>query len=308
MIEYRRFMKKEISNFKLNKYFEDDFNSALLFTRKKYLRYSNTQSLKNKLFYCFKKHIESNKEKNLNKKQQNKKIILFKSSLIIFCIVLICLAIYLPLKLTGALSKINNIEDLKEVIISGGAYSYLILFAIQFLQTTIIPIPAAITTIAGTLVFGSWITLGISLLAVLSGSIFAYFLGKKFGRKIIIWVAGEKSAAKWEEKLNKGKYVYFLMMLFPFFPDDILCIVAGAINMSFKFFLITNLITRPIVYVTLCFFGSGSIIPYSGWGLIVWAILIIIGLILFYLSYKFQPQIENFVEKLGKKLNKRDKK
>ena len=98
------------------------------------------------------------------------------------------------------------------------------------------------------------------------------------------------------------------MMLFPFFPDDILCIVAGAINMSFKFFLITNLITRPIVYVTLCFFGSGSIIPYSGWGLIVWAILIIIGLILFYLSYKFQPQIENFVEKLGKKLNKRDKK
>lgn len=245
-----------------------------------------------------------------SKEEKKAKAIKFFIILLIFAI--LCLAIYLPLQLSGTLHKIDSAEKLQQVILSGGAYSYLIFFAFQFLQTTILPIPAVVTTVAGTLVFGPWITFAISLLAVLSGSLFAYFLGKKLGRKLIIWVIGKKSALKWEEKLSKGKYVYFLMMLFPFFPDDILCIVAGAINLNFRFFLISNLIARPIVIASTCFFGSGQIIPFHSWGIIVWIILIIIGIIMFYMSWRYSKQIENFVERLGQKLSnffsrKRDK-
>ena len=225
-----------------------------------------------------------------------------KLTIILVVFILLCLAIYLPLQLSGTLAKIDSAEKLQQVILSGGAYSYLIFFIFQFLQTTFLPIPAVVTTLAGTLVFGTWIAFGISLLAVLSGSLFAYFLGKKFGRRLIIWVIGYKSTLKWEEKLAKGKYVFFLMMLFPFFPDDILCIVAGAINLNFRFFLITNLITRPIVIACTCFFGSGDIIPFHGWGIIVWIILIVIGIILFYLSWRYEKQIESFVERQGQKL------
>ena len=225
-----------------------------------------------------------------------------KLTIILVVFILLCLAIYLPLQLSGTLAKIDSAEKLQQVILSGGAYSYLIFFIFQFLQTTFLPIPAVITTLAGTLVFGTWIAFGISLLAVLSGSLFAYFLGKKLGRRLIIWVIGYKSTLKWEEKLAKGKYIFFLMMLFPFFPDDILCIVAGAINLNFRFFLITNLITRPIVIACTCFFGSGNIIPFHSWGIIVWIILIVIGIILFYLSWRYEKQIENFVERQGQKL------
>lgn len=244
--------------------------------------------------------------------KEEKKAKAIKLSIILLIFAILCLAIYLPLQLSGTLHKIDSAEKLQQVILSGGAYSYLIFFAFQFLQTTILPIPAVVTTVAGTLVFGPWITFAISLLAVLSGSLFAYFLGKKLGRKLIIWVIGKKSALKWEEKLSKGKYVYFLMMLFPFFPDDILCIVAGAINLNFRFFLISNLIARPIVIASTCFFGSGQIIPFHSWGIIVWIILIIIGIIMFYMSWRYSKQIENFVERLGQKLSnffsrKRDK-
>lgn len=244
--------------------------------------------------------------------KEEKKAQAIKLFIILLIFAILCLAIYLPLQLSGTLHKIDSAEKLQQVILSGGAYSYLIFFAFQFLQTTILPIPAVVTTVAGTLVFGPWITFAISLLAVLSGSLFAYFLGKKLGRKLIIWVIGKKSALKWEEKLSKGKYVYFLMMLFPFFPDDILCIVAGAINLNFRFFLISNLIARPIVIASTCFFGSGQIIPFHSWGIIVWIILIIIGIIMFYMSWRYSKQIENFVERLGQKLSnffsrKRDK-
>ena len=236
------------------------------------------------------------------------KIKILKICIVILIIVAIFLAIYLPLKLTGTLDKIDSAEKLKEIILQSGGYGYVIFFLIQFVQVSFLPIPAMVTTVAGTLVFGPWITSLISIVAVILASLFSFFLGKKLGRRAVVWIAGEKETKKWEEKLARGKYVFFLMMLFPLFPDDILCLVVGATGMSYKFFLITNIITRPIGIITTCFLGSGHLIPFSGWGIPVWIVLIIVGAILFYLSFKFQPQIENFVLSLAEKITKKGKK
>lgn len=236
------------------------------------------------------------------------KIKILKICIVILIIVAIFLAIYLPLKLTGTLDKIDSAEKLKEIILQSGGYGYVIFFLIQFVQVSFLPIPAMVTTVAGTLVFGPWITSLISIVAVILASLFSFFLGKKLGRRAVVWIAGEKETKKWEEKLARGKYVFFLMMLFPLFPDDILCLVVGATGMSYKFFLITNIITRPIGIITTCFLGSGHLIPFSGWGIPVWIVLIIVGAILFYLSFKFQPQIEKFVLSLADKITKKGKK
>jgi len=238
--------------------------------------------------------------KNLTKSSILKLLIVF------LVIAAICLAIFLPLHFTGALSKIKDAQALKDFILSGGTWSYLIFFTIQFLQVTFLPIPAAVTTVAGVLVFGPWITCAISIVAVIIASIFSFFLGRKIGSKIVIWIAGEEDYHKWAEKLGKGKYVFFLMMLFPIFPDDILCMIVGTTNMTWKFFIITNLITRPIGIVSTCFLSSG-IIPFTGWWLLLWAILAIGCLTLFILSYKYQPQIENYIMKLSTKLDKKSK-
>jgi len=237
-------------------------------------------------------------------KKKNKNIFL-KSTIVIILFVIIGLAIILPLYFSGALNKINSADELKNIILAGGIWSYLIFFAIQFLQVTFLPIPAAATTIAGTLVFGPWITLLISFVAVMLASLFSFWLGRKLGKKIVIWIAGENDYNKWANKLGKGKYVFFLMMLFPVFPDDILCLIAGTTNITWKFFIITNLITRPIGIFCTCFLSSG-IIPFSGWWILPWGFLAIICIFLFILSYKFQPQIENFINKLSKKLEKKN--
>lgn len=236
--------------------------------------------------------------------EKKRKII--KTLIIFSCFVAIILAIYLPMKLTGLLDKINSADELKEVILNAGVYSYIVFFTIQFLQTVILPIPAMITTIAGTLVFGPYIACIISLVAVLSASILCFFLGRKIGKNLLIWVIGEKDTLKWQKTLEKGKYVFFLMMLFPIFPDDILCLVVGGItSISFKFFLITNLITRPIAIISTCFLGSGYLIPFSGWGIPVWIAIIILGIVLFYISIRYQSQIENFIGRLAEKMSRK---
>ena len=227
-----------------------------------------------------------------------------KTLIIVVCLVAVVLAIYLPLQLSGALSKIDSAEELRQLILSGGVYSYLIFFLIQFLQTTILPIPAFVTTVAGSLVFGPWLASLISFISVMLASLLCFFLGRRVGHKLLVWVIGEEDAIKWKTKLEKGKYMFFLMMLFPVFPDDILCIVVGAVTtMSYKFFIVTNLITRPISILCTCFLGRGYLIPFTGWGIPVWIGIVIVGAVLFYLSIKFQPQIENLMEKLSNKLS-----
>lgn len=236
------------------------------------------------------------------KKQTKTKIL--RSLVVLGVLALIVLAIFLPLYFTGTLEKIKSVEQLQQFILSGGIWSYAIFFVIQFLQVTFLPIPAAVTTVAGSLVFGPWITCGISFLAVMLASVFSFFLGRKIGSKLVIWIAGEEDYLKWAEKLGKGKYVFFLMMLFPVFPDDILCMIVGTTNMTWKFFIVTNIITRPIGIFCTCFLSSG-IIPFTGWWIALWVVLGIACLALFILSYKFQPQIENFILKLSRKFERK---
>ncbi len=236
------------------------------------------------------------------RKQTKTKIL--RTCIVLGVLALIVLAIFLPLYFTGTLAKIKSVEQLQQFILSGGIWSYTIFFVIQFLQVTFLPIPAAVTTVAGSLVFGPWITCAISFVAVVLASIFSFFLGRKIGSKLVIWIAGEEDYHKWSEKLGKGKYVFFLMMLFPIFPDDILCMIVGTTNMTWKFFIITNIITRPIGIFCTCFLSSG-IIPFTGWWIALWVVLGLACLTLFILSYKFQSQIENFILKLSRKFERK---
>ncbi|MBP3619466.1 MAG: TVP38/TMEM64 family protein [Clostridia bacterium] len=238
------------------------------------------------------------------KKQTKTKIL--RTAIVLGVLALIVLAIFLPLHFTGALAKIKSVDQLQQFILSGGIWSYAIFFVIQFLQVTFLPIPAAVTTVAGSLVFGPWITCGISFIAVMLASLFSFFLGRKIGSKLVIWIAGEEDYHKWAQKLGQGKYVFFLMMLFPVFPDDILCMVVGTTTMTWKFFIVTNIITRPIGIFCTCFLSSG-IIPFSGWWIALWIVLGLACLALFILSYKFQPQIENFILNLSKKFERKSK-
>lgn len=240
--------------------------------------------------------------------QNNNKIkILIKCLVSVLVVVLFILGLYLLLKNSGILDKIDDIEDLKNTIRSYGSLGFIVLFIVQLLQTTIVPIPSFITTIAGVLVFGAWQCFFISILAILTGSIISFLMGRYLGKGIIKWIVGEKKFITLEDKLTKGKYVYFLMMMFPLFPDDILCMMAGVTKMSFKFFFFTNILTRPISLLCLCFLGSGTLIPFSGWGIPVWIILLAGLAILMFIAVKYQKDIENYITNLSQKLQNRKK-
>lgn len=218
---------------------------------------------------------------------------LFLTVVIIMSLLIVA---YTIIKLTGVWEKINSIEKLKAIVESGGVFSFIVFVLLQILQTTVLQIPAIFVTIAGTLVFGRWTAFILSFISVMIGSVIMFWVGRKAGRKFLNWLAGKEEADKWIERMSHGKYLFFLMMLFPMFPDDILCVIAGFTNMSFGYFFITNLIARSIGIACTVFFGSGSVIPFYGWGLIVWGAILLVVATLFYLSVKYQKKIDEVVK------------
>ena len=74
--------------------------------------------------------------------------------------------------------------------------------------------------------------------------------------------------------------------------------------MSFAFFLWTNLICRAIGVGGTVLFGSGTVIPFSGWGLVAWIVITVALAVLFYLSVKYQKNIDKFIQKIVKRKNK----
>ncbi len=238
-----------------------------------------------------------------------KKFALFRLTFLLTIFLAIFTWAYQTIVWLGYAEMFKSIEAIQELIAQTGAWGIAVFMLIQFLQVVILPIPSAITTVAGAIMFGPTLAMILSLISILIASYVAFFIGRFLGEKVVSFLIGKELCEKYSKLLyDKGKYLFFLMMLFPFFPDDILCMVAGMTTMKLSFFTFTMLISRPLAIIPTCYLGGGTIIPYSGWGLIVWGILIIIMIVLFILSYKYQAQIEKWVTNIASKITKKKNK
>lgn len=225
--------------------------------------------------------------------------------IVIICAIIVAVA-YCVCYYCGWLKYFESYQAIKDLILSAGIWGILIFFLIQFAQVIAAPIPAMATTLAGVAIYGPFLAAVISTIAILIGSYVAFFLGRIFGRKVVVWIAGEEQTQKYCDLLNKkGRYLLILMFIFPVFPDDMLCLIAGITTMTFKFFFFATLFARPLGIFVTAYVGSGHLIPYSGWGLYVWPVLILLLVTAFIISWKYQDKIEKlFVNMFEKWQNK----
>lgn len=222
------------------------------------------------------------------------KIYTYKILLIINFLSVLVIIVATILNYFNLMYIFSSIANLKYFILSTGKKGMLVYILIQMAQVVFLPIPAGIITLAGVAIWGPFLGAVLDSVGVLLGSYTSFFLGKIFGFRLVSWVTGRATAEKYAKIINdRGKFFLFYAFLLPFFPDDILCLIAGITTMSFKYFFLVSLITRPIGVFCLCYFGGGYVIPFSGWGLYVWIFLAAIILLSIYFLTKYQSQIED---------------
>lgn len=198
-----------------------------------------------------------------------------------YCIVISCIVYigYFILKSTGVFDNITSLDAIKQMIKSTGAGGLFTYLGIMILQVVVLPIPSSITILAGTMIYGPTLSFLIGTLGILLGSLCAFSLGRFFGKKIIYSLFDKSNVDKYSSLLgDKGGGVLFLIFLLPFFPDDMMCMVAGMTSMTYKKFIGITLCARAMGVASLSYFGSGKVIPFHGIGLVIWGAVGVITL------------------------------
>lgn len=226
-----------------------------------------------------------------------------KILLVVFVTTVFVVGGYLILLYTGVWEKLNSVEKLKNFILDQGIWGRVFFVFLQFIQVAFLPIPSPLVVVAGSLIYGPFQSSLLSLAGILLGSAVAFAIGRMFGKKVVSFMVGKENQKKWSSYLNNAKYSFVLMMLLPLFPDDVLCMVAGLTDMSWTFFMITQLVTRTIGIFTMSFLSVGDIIPFSGWGIYVWILIALFALFSIYFSVKYNKEIEKFIYKVFKRKN-----
>ena len=162
---------------------------------------------------------------------------------------------------TGVFERINSVEELREVISGAGAWAGVVYFFLQMMTVIVAPIPSNISMMAGAL-------------------------------------ALDKYLPVIEEKQDM---FLFLTMLFPFFPDDALCMLAGLTNISLGRFTAIMILGRPWGLIIAALLGSGSL-SLPVWA---WVILGAVGICIFYFALKYSSEIEDKLFTFARKVTKK---
>ena len=195
---------------------------------------------------------------------------------------------------TGFFEAAGSQQKLGAYIARCAPWSHLAYFGIQLVSVIVAPIPSNLTAAAGAYLFGLWPSFLLTWGAVALGSAIVFGLARALGQGFVSQFVGEKVSGKYLDVIRRKRDVFLaLAFLFPFFPDDILCILAGLTDIPFKRFFLLVAVCRPWGLLVACGVGSATVsIPW--WGM---ALLGALGLAVFLLAMKYGDRLEDAVMK-----------
>lgn len=190
---------------------------------------------------------------------------------------------------TGFFAAATSLEGMRGYIEYFSPYSHAVYFLIQLLSVIIAPIPSNITALAGAVLFGTWTSFLLTAAAVIGGSMLVFWLARVLGRSFADKFVSQWVSDKYLEVIKRKRDIFLILVfLFPFFPDDLICILAGLTDVGYlRFFLIVTL-TRPWGLLVACALG-GSVISIPLWGM---AVIGAVGLALFLVCLRYGDRWE----------------
>ena len=131
---------------------------------------------------------------------------------------------------------------------------------IQIIQTVVPIIPAALTIPMGTIIFGMGYGFYLNFIGIMIGSIINFILARKFGRPFVELLVDESKFRKYTRWLDDEKRfskLFTFGMFFPLSPADLLCYIAGLSDISFKQYILTLSIGKPLTLFIYSFGMTG---------------------------------------------------
>lgn len=191
-----------------------------------------------------------------------------------------------------------TLDTLQNFLLQFGIWTPLVFFLLQLLQIIVAPIPGGTVGLVGGALFGTVWGFLISASGTLAGSIIVFVLAKRFGRPFVLKFASPEVVEKYDHiKESKLTIILFLIFLFPLFPDDMLCFIAGLSGIPVKTFVIIVLLARtPSVFINNMI-GAGIMDDNPTQFIIAVAIYAVLIIVLFF----NRKRLDSFIHHSKKK-------
>lgn len=213
----------------------------------------------------------------------------------------ILLTVIIFILLTVSLYLVGFQGDwIEPVIEKAGVFGYIVFILINIIVTTLMTFVPGMTftfTLLATQLFGTLEGFIVSTIACFLSSLVKFFIGDKLGEPFVDWLIGKDARIKAQDLVSARATVLVPVMLaFPFFPDDAICMVSGMTKMKYWYFAIVALVCRTIGVGITSFLG-GDALNYSSFSLLDWLLFINIILIDVVLIWKLSTKVEDWINK-----------
>lgn len=203
------------------------------------------------------------------------------------------------------LSLLSNTERVRDFVDEAGVWGALVFIGIQFLQVLIAPIPGQVVGVAAGASFGTWLGTLYALIGSLLGMWTVFVIARRLGRPFVERFIKPDLLDKFDYLTkNRGAVVFFFIILFPVFPDDIICYLVGLSKIPIRTLLIAGMLGRIPGTIGSALIGDGV----AGDSIQLAVGVVIVMVLALAIGYWQRLRIEAWARRLASSSIKRDNK
>ncbi len=135
-----------------------------------------------------------------------------------------------------------------EFIEATGVFAPLVFVVIETLSVIILILPCALGYPVSVAAFGPFWGFILNAVSTVLGSIIIFLIVRIWGKPLVDALVSKRNYTKYEKFIEKTplfEKLLAIMLLLPFFPDNMLCYIAGLTKMQYKRFCIIVLLFKP---------------------------------------------------------------
>lgn len=158
-------------------------------------------------------------------------------------------------------------EWVQEWVQGFGPWGPLVSMALNVAQVLLAPMPGQVVGLANGYLYGVWLGTIYSMVGLLVGRAMAMVMARWFGRPLIERLVKPERLARWDRIIGRqGPLFLFLVFLFPFLPDDLVCFLIGLSSLSIpRMLVLSGLGGLPGVFFS-CWLGANAAdLPLWAW-------------------------------------------
>jgi len=158
-------------------------------------------------------------------------------------------------------------DRLREWVAGFGPWAVLVSIALNVVQVLLAPLPGQFAGLLNGYLYGPWLGTFYSMAGLLLGTALAIGLARRLGRPLVERLVNSDQLARWDRlTVRQGPLFFFLVFLFPFLPDDLICFLIGLSPLSIPSMLVLAALGRlPGVFVS-CWVGAYAMeLPWWAW-------------------------------------------